>query len=219
MTIVGVVADAKNRGLGEDTRQEIYVPFRQHGASIGGLGLNRNASLTLRTKVDPLSVASAVKEKIWSVDRNVPVANVQTMDQVVQAGVINQRFYTVLLGIFAFLALALGAIGIYGVISFSVGKQTKEIGIRMALGAHDNDILRLVLLNGLWPTLVGIAIGIAGAVALTRVLTTLLFQVSTTDPMTFALVAFVLAVVALLACYIPARRAMKVDPLVALRYE
>ena len=219
MTIVGVVASAKNRGLAAETRQEVYVPLRQHGASIAGLGLRRGANLTVRTGVDPLSVATSVKEKVWAVDRNVPIANVQTMEQVVQTGVVQQRFYTIMLGIFAFVALALGAVGIYGVISFSVGQRTKEIGIRMALGARGLDIVRLVIRNGLALTMIGVVLGIAGAVALTRVLATLLFEVSTTDPFTFASVAFVLVSSSLLACYIPARRATKVDPLVALRYE
>ena len=219
MTIVGVVANAKNRGLAAETRQEIYVPLRQHGVSIAGLGLRRGANLTVRTSVDPLSVATSVKEKVWAIDRNVPIANVQTMEQVVQAGVVQQRFYTIMLGSFAFVALALGAVGIYGVISFSVGQRTKEIGIRMALGAGGPDIVRLVIRNGVALTMIGIVLGIAGAVALTRVLATLLFEVSTTDPFTFASVAFVLVSSSLLACYIPARRATKVDPLVALRYE
>ncbi len=219
MTIVGVVANAKNRGLAAETRQEIYVPLRQHGVSIAGLGLRRGANLTVRTSVDPLSVATSVKEKVWAIDRNVPIANVQTMEQVVQAGVVQQRFYTIMLGSFAFVALALGAVGIYGVISFSVGQRTKEIGIRMALGAGGPDIVRLVIRNGVALTMIGIVLGVAGAVALTRVLATLLFEVSTTDPLTFASVAFVLVSSSLLACYIPARRATKVDPLVALRYE
>jgi len=213
------VANAKNRGLAAETRQEIYVPLRQHGVSIAGLGLRRGANLTVRTSVDPLSVATSVKEKVWAIDRNVPIANVQTMEQVVQAGVVQQRFYTIMLGSFAFVALALGAVGIYGVISFSVGQRTKEIGIRMALGAGGPDIVRLVIRNGVALTMIGIVLGIAGAVALTRVLATLLFEVSTTDPFTFASVAFVLVSSSLLACYIPARRATKVDPLVALRYE
>lgn len=219
MTIVGVVANAKNRGLAADTRQEIYVPLRQHGASIAGLGLRRSTTLTVRTSVEPLSVASSVKEKVWLVDRNVPIASVQTMDQIVQVGVVQPRFYTILLGIFASVALVLGAVGIYGVISFSVGQRTKEIGIRMALGARGLDILRLVLRSGLGLTFIGIVLGLAGAAALTRVLTTLLFEVSATDPLTYTAVACVLGTVALLASYIPARRAAKVDPLVALRYE
>jgi putative ABC transport system permease protein len=219
MTIVGIVADAKNRGLAEDTRQEIYVPLAQHGASIAGLGLRRGANLTVRTTVDPLNLATAVKNRVWTVDRNVPIGNLQTMDQVVQAGVVQQRFYTILLGALAFVALALGAVGIYGVISFSVGQRTQEIGIRMALGARAPDIVRLVLRSGLGLAFIGIALGAGGAVVLTRVLTTLLFQVSATDPLIFAAVVFVLGGVALLACYLPARRAIKVDPLVALRYE
>lgn len=219
MTIVGVVANAKNRGLAAATRQEVYVPLQQHGASIAGLGLRRGSNLIVRTSVDPLNVASSVKEQVWAVDRNVPIANVQTMEQVVQAGVVQQRFYTIVLSIFAFVALTLGAIGIYGVISFSVGQRTKEIGVRMALGARRLEIMRLVIRNGLGLTLIGIALGIVGAVALTRVLATLLFEVSTTDPSTFAAVGVVQVSAALLACYIPARRATKVDPLVALRYE
>ena len=219
MTIVGIVADAKNRGLAAETRQEIYVPLAQHGGSIAGLGLRRSTNLTVRTTADPLSLAMPVKNRVWVVDPSVPIANVQTMDQVIQAGVVQQRFYTILLGVLAFMALVLGAVGIYGVISFSVGQQTREIGIRMALGAQATDILRLVLRNGLGPAFIGIALGVGGAVALTRVLTTLLFQVSATDPLIFTAVVFVLAGAALLACYVPARRATRVDPLVALRYE
>jgi len=219
MTIVGVVANAKNRGLAAEIRQEIYVPLRQHGASIAGLGLRRGGNLIVRTSVDPLSVVNAVKEQVRAADSNVPIANVQTMEQVIQSGVVQQRFYTIMLGIFAFVALALGAVGIYGVISFSVGQRTKEIGIRMALGAGRPHILLLVIRNGLGLTLTGIVLGVAGALALTRVLVSLLFEVSATDPLIFAVVALVLVSAALLACYIPGRRAMKVDPLVALRYE
>jgi putative ABC transport system permease protein len=200
MTIVGVVADAKNRGLSAETRQEIYVPLRQHGTSIAGLGLGRRMNLAVRTSVDPLSLATSVKEKVWLVDRNVPIANVQTMDQIVQSGVVQPRFYTILLGVFAFVALVLGAVGIYGVISFSVGQRTQEIGIRMALGAGAPDILRLVVSSGLGLMLIGIALGIGLGLVLTRLLTTLLFEVSASDPLTFLLVALVLAIVGLLAC-------------------
>ena len=219
MTIVGVVADARNRALTAPTRQELYVPLPQHGLSITSLGLRRSVNLALRTSVDPLSLTNAVREKVWSLDRNIPIANVQTMEQLVHSAVVQPRFNTILLGIFALVALTLGAVGIYGVISFTVGQRTQEIGIRMALGARAGDILRLVVRRGLGLALTGMAAGIAGAVAVSRLLTTLLFEVSPTDPLTFVVVTLLLATVALLACYIPARRATKVDPLIALRYE
>ena len=219
MTIVGVVADAKNRALTAETRQEMYVPMLQHGASISNLGLRRGVNLALRTSVDPPGLTNTVREKVWSLDRNVPIANVQTMDQLVQSAVVQPRFNLILLGIFAFVALALGAIGIYGVISFSVGQRTHEIGIRMALGARAIDILRLVIRHGLTLALIGVAIGLGGAFALTRLMTSLLFGVTPTDAATFITVPIVLSAVALIACYVPARRATKVDPLVALRYE
>ena len=219
MTIVGVVADARNRALTAQTRQELYVPLPQHGLSITNLGLRRSVNLALRTSVDPLSLTNAVREKVWSLDRNIPIANVQTMEQLIHSAVVQPRFNTVLLGIFAFVALTLGGVGIYGVISFTVGQRTQEIGIRMALGARACDILRLVVRRGLGLALTGMAAGIACAVAVSRLLTTLLFEVSPTDPLTFVVVTLLLATVALLACYIPARRATKVDPLVALRYE
>jgi putative ABC transport system permease protein len=160
-----------------------------------------------------------VKDKIWSVDNQIPVTRVQTMTEARAASVAGQRFNMLLLGIFASVALILAAVGIYGVISYSVTQRTHEIGIRMALGAQTKDVLKLILGRGLLLALAGVAIGIAGAFALTRVMASLLFNVSATDPVTFAVVALLLVLVALLASYIPARRAMRVDPMVALRYE
>jgi putative ABC transport system permease protein len=177
------------------------------------------ASLVVRTFGDPLAVAAAVRAAVQAVDKDQPVANVQTMEQVLTSTVAEPRFRTMLLGLFAALALCLAASGIYGVMAFTVAQRTREIGIRMALGAGRREVLRLVLGQGMQMTLGGIAAGVIAAFALTRFMQTLLFGVSATDPLTFAVIAGLLAAVALLACWLPAQRATKVDPLVALRSE
>jgi len=156
---------------------------------------------------------------VRELDRDVPISNVNTMEELVAQSVAQRRFGMFLLGIFALLALSLAAIGIYGVISYSVSQRTQEIGVRMALGASTTDVLRMVLRNGMSLALIGVGLGLVGAFGLTRLMSTLLFEVKPTDVPTFALVSVGLMVVALLACYLPARRAMKVDPLEALRYE
>ena len=211
MTIVGVVADVKQYGLETEEELAIYVPYAQKTTAWRWL------SLVVRTNAEPTSLARAVTGEIHLVDRNLPVYLVQPMEQIVSESLGARRFNTLLLGILAAIALTLAALGIYSVISYSVSQRTREIGIRTALGAQKGDILRLVLRQGLGLTLVGVAGGLIVSVALTRLLSSLLYGVSATDALTFTSVAVMLMIVALLACYIPARRATKVDPMVALR--
>jgi putative ABC transport system permease protein len=165
------------------------------------------------------ALAGQVKNQIWSIDKQIPVTKLRPMTDVMSASLAAQRFNMTLMGIFAAVALALAAIGIYGVISYSVTQRTHEIGIRMALGAETGDVLRGVLREGLLLAGIGVAIGIGAAFALTRVMSSLLFGVSTTDPVTFVSISLILIGVALGATFIPARRATKVDPMIALRYE
>ena len=176
-------------------------------------------SLALRTVADPPSLVSAVRGEIAAIDGEQPIYQVATLEQTLSDSVAPRRFNMLLLGIFAFIALALGTVGIYGVMAFSVGQRTHEIGIRMALGAERRDVLALVVLEALRLTPVGSLLGVAGAWALTRLLTSFLYAVRPTDPLTFLVVPAGLVAVAILASYIPARRAAKVDPMVALRYE
>jgi len=217
LTIVGVVGDIKHRGLNAPTRAERYFPYTQMGYS--HLGTWPTMNLAVRTTSDPLSVGGAVRESVRSLDGDLPVSNMETMEQVISSSVSRPRFTMSLLAVFAGIALVLAAVGIYGVMSYSVTQRTHEMGIRMALGAQTLDVLRLVIKSGMTLALIGVTIGLAGALALTRVIGTLLFEVTPTDAMTYVFVSVGLLSVALLACYIPARRATKVDPLVALRYE
>ncbi|HEX3187381.1 MAG TPA: ABC transporter permease [Pyrinomonadaceae bacterium] len=217
VTIVGVVGDVKITGLDEEIRPVLYYPFLQTGGF--------NASLVVRTNTDPTSLANAVRGEIRNLDPDAAILNVNTMEGTIsqtQASFI-RRFPALLIGIFAGVALLLASIGIYGVVSYSVSQQIHYIGIRMALGAGPSDILRMVLKQGMILAVAGVGIGVIAALVLMRLLTsfltTLLYQVKTTDITTFAIVAGTLFGVALLACYLPARRATKVDPLVALRYE
>ena len=176
-------------------------------------------SLAIHTKVDPASLTGAVRQAIWSVNPDQPITDVATMDDILDQEVFQRRVQTTLLGFFAALALVLSAVGTYGLVAYSVAQRTHELGVRMALGAERMDILRLVLVQGLKLTLIGVGIGITGAFGLTRFLSSLLYGVKPSDPLTFTAVLLVLTVAALLASYLPARRATKVDPMVALRYE
>jgi predicted permease len=213
-TVAGVVGDVRQSGFYGDQNFEIYVPYAQERR-----GFVAPRDLVVRTTGDPASLAGAVRQAVWAVDKDQPISNVKTMDQALAASVSRERFQTLLLALFATLALVLACVGLYGVISYAVVQRTHEIGVRMALGAQASDVLRLVINQGMLLTLIGLVIGIAGAFAVTRVMTEMLYGITATDPLTFAGVPLVLGVIALLACYIPARRATKVDPLIALRYE
>ncbi|HEY6290078.1 MAG TPA: ABC transporter permease [Terriglobia bacterium] len=207
-SIVGVVGDVRDFGLASQPQLDIYLD-----------GPDSGMCMVVRTDSDPLSLAPSLRRVVHDLDREVPVTQVITGEQIVSHSLASRRFSMVLLGLFAGLALMLAAIGIYGVISYAVTQRTHEIGIRMALGAERGEVLKLVVGQGLALAFVGVAIGLAGAFALSRLLAGLLYAVKPTDPATFAVVSLVLTAVALLASYIPARRATKVDPMVALRYE
>ena len=213
ITIVGVAGDVKHFGLDLPELPALYTPYTQINP------WKRWMTMVARTQSEPGAMAQAVKQEIWKVDSKLPITELKTMNDVAAASFAARRFNMLLLAIFAGLALVLAAVGIYGVMSYAVTQRTQEIGIRMALGARAADVLTLIIRNGMTLALLGVVIGVAGAFALTRLLTTLLFGVTPTDKPTFVAVSAVLAFVTLLACYIPARRATKVDPLVALRYE
>ena len=209
--VVGVVADTRNYTLERDTWPEIYVPYEQDPSLV--------MYFVLRSKGDPMSLVGGLRRAVTSVDPNEPVARIETMDDVVANLVAPLRFKLMVLGSFAILAMVLGAVGLYGVMSYAVSERTHEIGVRMALGAEQNDVLKLVIGHGFRLTLAGVGLGIVGAMALTRFLTSLLYGVKATDPLTFGGVALILVTVALAASYLPARRAARVDPMVALRHE
>jgi putative ABC transport system permease protein len=214
-TVVGVVGDVKSGGLDDKSSLALYLPYEQAPSPF----LTRDLTYVVRTATDPLAAIPALTKSIQSVDPELPVFDVATMEQLIHRSVSEPRFNAFLLGIFAALALGLSGVGIYGVMSFAVNQRTREIGVRVALGAGRQDVVRLVFDKGMRLALAGIAVGLAGAFALTRFLSSFLFAVPPDDPATFATVSALLIVVALVACYIPARRAMNVDPLVALRYE
>jgi predicted permease len=211
-TVIGVVKDVRQNDFVAEPKMQMYFTYRQLRS------LMPNA-LIVRTAVEPLSLAASVRNAIWAVDKDQSVANIDSMEHIVAGAVARQRFSMLLLAIFAGVALVLAAVGIYGVMSYSVAQQTREIGIRMALGAQRSDVLKMTIKQGLKLVGVGLIIGLAAAFVLTRVMATLLFGISATDPITFATISLILMAVALLASYIPSVRAMKVDPMVALRYQ
>jgi predicted permease len=213
--VVGVVGAVKTHGLEEEPRNEIFLPYLQVQGEWGGWP----TTLAIRTAGDPMSIASAVREAVRRLDDSLPPYDIKTLEQRVSDSVAPRRFLVSLMSLFALLALALAATGIYGVLSYLVAQRTREIGIRIALGATAGAVLSLILKRGAVLILIGTAAGLAGAIALTQLIKTLLFGVSATDPATFALIALLMVVVALIASYIPARRATKVDPMVALRHD
>ena len=211
LTVVGVVASVKQYALDTDSRVAFYTPHEQSPSG--------TMYVTVRTATDPLGMASAITSEARAMDPNVPIYDIKTMDQRLSESLARRRFAMFALGLFAAVAMLLAAVGIYGVMSYSVTQRTREIGIRMALGAPTSGVLRLIVGQGMLLAGVGVVIGLAGAVATTRLMASLLYGISATDPTTFVAIGVLLASIALLACYIPARRATKVDPMVALRYE
>jgi putative ABC transport system permease protein len=211
--IVGVVGDEKVTSLDARTTPVIYFPYLQSPET--------NMNLVVRTAANPESLAAAVRREVQAMDREIPLYSVMTMEKLISnsPATFMRRYPAYLLGIFAGVALLLAVVGIYGVISYSVSQRTHEIAIRIALGAQQSDVLKMILKQGMFLALLGILLGLAGALVLTRLLSSMLFNVSASDPVTYAGVAALLLLVALLACYVPARRAMRVDPMMALRYE
>ena len=209
--VVGVVRDEKVNGITDERSAGVYVSNEQSPGYF--------MTLSVRADVGPLTLQKAIAASIHSVNKNQALTDIRTLDEIKDQAMAQKRLQSVLLGIFAILALSLSAIGIYGVISYSVAQRTQELGIRAALGASEPSLLWLVLGHGLILTLVGLVLGVGGALGLTRLMASLLYNIGARDPMTMVAVAAVLVSVAAFACYVPARRATKVDPLVALRYE
>src|SRR5262245_34059515 len=213
LQIVGTVRNVKHHTeLGAEYSPELYMPYAQ--APFLGL-----MSLVARTQAEPGSLAKAIQNEVAALDREIALGDVKMMDQYLGVAVAQPRFSALLFGMFALLALSLAAVGLYGVMAYTVSRRTREVGVRMALGAQTADVLRLIIAQGMKLTLLGVGVGLAGAFALTRLMKTLLFGVSATDTLTLAVVALSLSLIALAACYLPARRAAKVDPLLALRHE
>ena len=212
ITVIGIVGDVRQAGLDRPPRPEVYLPYDQHDFFAPDY-------LAVRTAGDPMAVANAAREQIWAVDKDQPVTSVMPLEQMLSDYLAPRELQSSLLGGFASFALLLAALGIYAVLAFSVAQRTQEIGVRVALGAQQSDILRNILSQGLKLAGIGVVIGVVGALTLSQLLSTFLFGVTATDPLTLAGAVAVLLLVALAACYIPARRAMRTDPMVALRYE
>jgi predicted permease len=211
LTIVGVVKTVKHYALDTDSRVALYTPHLQSGAG--------SLAIAIRTTADPASVAASVIREARATDPNLPLYDVKPMEQWLSESLARRRFAMLMLGLFAVVAMLLAGVGIYGVMSYTVAQRTREIGIRVALGAQTRDVLSLVVKQGMVLTGIGVGIGLIAAIMVTRIMASLLFGVGAKDPITFAGIALLLAAVALLACYLPARRATKVDPMIALRYE
>ena len=214
MTIIGVAGDVKHSGLNQPVDPAVYSLFSQNDEA-----WRRFMTLVIRTRVPAAGVVEEVKKQVWSLDSQIPVSSIQSTDDLLAVSVAEQRFNMLLLGSFAALAVVLAGVGIYGMIAYRVNQRTHEIGVYIALGAQHRDVLRLVMKDGLKLGLLGIVLGLAGAIALTRLMVSLLFEVNPTDPATLIGVALLLAAVAMLACYIPARRALSIHPMTALRHE
>jgi putative ABC transport system permease protein len=210
--VVGVVKNLKQGEWSSEPKPEMYLPHAQAANA-------RGMTLVVRASSDLPAIEPLIRREVWAIDKDLPVSQVMSMEEVVADSVGQQRFNTLLIGGFAAVALLLAAAGVYGVMSYAVAERTHEIGVRMALGARGRDVLGMVIRQGLVLTLCGLALGLAGALALARVMNSILYEVSATDPLVIGVVAAALMLSALLACYVPARRATKVDPMLALRHE
>ena len=210
-----MIADAKNGGLEKPTGTELYVPFAQNA----GRGRSQRMSIAIRSSGDPETMVTAVRKELARLDPTLPLARVRTLEDLVSNAQSRPKLLTLLLTLFGSVALVLATVGIYGVISYSVARQSKEFGVRMALGAQRGDVLGIVLGRGMHLGVIGIGIGLVGAMILTRFLSAMLFGVTPTDPITFVVVSLLLGVVAFLASYLPALRATRIDPMEALRSE
>ena len=219
-TVVGIVGDVRHRGLTLTAKPEMYWPQSQVFVTAGdSVTIGRTMTVTMRVRGEPLALAASVRRVVTTLDPALAVSDVRSLDDVVSRSVAAPRFTATLIGVFALLALTLAAVGIYGVVAYVVAQRTSELGIRVALGARVPDVLRLVVGQGMRPVAIGLGAGLVGAVLLSRLLRQLLFEVAPTDILTYAVVSVLLGTVALLACYLPARRAARVDPMIALRAE
>jgi putative ABC transport system permease protein len=210
--IVGVVGDVKHRGLDAEVREEVYTAYSQ-------ATFWTEMTLVVRSSADPMSLAGPLRNEIRNLDKQVSISKVRSLRTILVDSVAQPRFRTLLLALFGAAALMLASVGIYGVMSYAVTQRTREIGVRMAVGARASDVLKLVVTQGMKLAVIGVVIGLVAAIALTRLMNSLLFGIGATDPLTFIAVALLLTLVALFACWIPARRATKVDPILALRCE
>jgi predicted permease len=209
--VVGIVGDVKDAGLNEPNAPQIYLPYRQWPV--------QSMSVVMKTTTPPESLVAAVRQEVRAIDPNLPVSNIGSLEKIISESISQPRFYMLLLGIFATVALLLAAIGIFGVLSYAVSQRTREIGIRMALGAPGRTVVSLIVRQAMILVVSGVAAGTIAALFVSQTMTKMLFSVTPTDPITFAGVAAVLVGVALFASYLPARRATRVDPIVALRAE
>jgi putative ABC transport system permease protein len=215
-TVVGIVGDERHNGVTGIVKEKFFIPHSQWHIATGG-SVIRSVFVVARTTGDPMSVAGAVRSEVRQLDPTLPVANVRPMREVVAAALATPRLTGFLLGAFAFIALALAAVGIYGVLAYLVSQRTQEIGVRLAIGADRSQVLGMILRQGMTLALGGVAVGVAAALLLTRLMQSLLYEVKPADPVTFIAVPLMLLVVALVASYVPALRATKVSPLIALR--
>jgi putative ABC transport system permease protein len=218
LEVIGIASDIRHFGFGDEPQAEFYVPYLQAQPGYWQFN-NRSLTLALRTTGDPRALVGAVRSAIAAVDKDLPLYNVRTMDDVLERSLASRRASMELLALFAAAALLLASIGLYGVVSYSVSQRTHEFGVRMAMGARERDVLRLVLGRAARLAVLGLGLGFAAALALSRVLATLVFGITVTDPVTFGAVGLILLAVALLASYLPARRAARLSPVSALRYE